>query len=196
MKRKEPILLLPCLAAWLFLCTTICACHGSPSEEMELDAEGAETLPLTLTSPAFSDGTPIPKRHTRDGEDRSPSMEIGTPPQGTVSLALVCDDPDAPAGTWIHWVIFNLPPGTRLIEEGVPQSETLPNGARQGRNDFGKIGYNGPAPPPGPAHRYFFKVYALDTVLDLPPGISQARLSKAMKGHVLAKGELVGTYER
>lgn len=180
----------------LLLCTAACACNGAPPEDEGLAAKTGKILPLQVKSPAFADGAAVPVEYTRDGADRSPPLELGAPPPGTASLALVCDDPDAPAGTWVHWVIFNLPPKTRRLEEGLPPEETLPSGARQGRNDFGKIGYNGPAPPPGPPHRYCFKVYALDTPLDLAPGATKARLLAAMKGHVLAEGSLTGTYGR
>jgi Raf kinase inhibitor-like YbhB/YbcL family protein len=115
-------------------------------------------------------------------------------PVGTKSFALIVDDPDAPAGTWVHWVLFNLPAGTHELAQGVEKKEQLENGALQGRNDFPKIGWNGPCPPPGKPHRYFFKLYALDTVLDLKAGASKADVERAMKGHVLGQGELMGKF--
>jgi Raf kinase inhibitor-like YbhB/YbcL family protein len=118
------------------------------------------------------------------------------PPPGTKSLALICDDPDAPRGTWVHWVLFNLPSQARELEEGVPTRETLGNGAKQGKNDFGNVGYGGPAPPKGKPHRYVFTLYALDVAVDLPPGATMAQLMGAMKGHILAEGQLVGNYGR
>jgi Raf kinase inhibitor-like YbhB/YbcL family protein len=153
---------------------------------------------MQLTSSAFKHGETIPKKYTADGDDVSPPLRWEGSPQGTKSFALICDDPDAPRGTWTHWVLYNLPADLGTLEEGVPQQETQPGGARQGTNSWGKgnIGYRGPAPPPGKPHRYFFKIYALDSVLDQAPGAGKERLEKAMKGHVLAHGELMGTYGR
>src|SRR3989304_2756237 len=120
-------------------------------------------MSIQLTSSAFTDGSPIPARHTCDGPDVSPMLKWSGAPAGTKSFALICDDPDAPAGTWVHWVIYGIPPDTTDLPEGVPPDETLPDGSRQGKNDFGRIGYGGPCPPPGKPHRYYFKIYALDT---------------------------------
>ncbi len=114
-------------------------------------------MTLELTSSAFQEGQPIPQQHTGDGKDVSPALKWTDPPAGTKSFALVCDDPDAPRKTWVHWVLFNVAAESRELGEGVPAQETLPGGARQGKNDFGKIGYGGPAPPRGKPHRYFFK---------------------------------------
>jgi Raf kinase inhibitor-like YbhB/YbcL family protein len=153
-------------------------------------------MSIELTSTAFPPGATIPKPYTGDGADRSPPLRWSEPPPGTTSLALICDDPDAPRGTWVHWVLFNLPAQSRELEEGVPRKDLLDNGAKQGKNDFGKVGYGGPAPPRGKPHRYFFKLYALDVVVDLPAGATKAQLEDAMKGHVLAEGQLMGTYQR
>jgi Raf kinase inhibitor-like YbhB/YbcL family protein len=153
-------------------------------------------MSIGLTSTAFQPGATIPKPHTGDGAERSPPLRWLEPPSGTKSLALICDDPDAPGGTWVHWVLFNLPAPARELEEGVPTTETLDNGAKQGKNDFGKIGYGGPAPPKGKPHRYFFKLYALDVVLELKAGATKAQLVDAMKGHILAEGQLVGNHGR
>src|SRR5262245_28348362 len=117
---------------------------------------------MRLTSPAFTDGNPIPRQHTGDGADSSPALAWDDVPAGTGAFALVCDDPDAPRGTWVHWVLYNLPADARDLPQGVPATPTLPSGARQGKNDFGRIGYGGPAPPRGKAHRYFFRLVALD----------------------------------
>jgi Raf kinase inhibitor-like YbhB/YbcL family protein len=157
---------------------------------------GGSPMSIELTSTAFSKGASIPKQHTGDGTDQSPALHWSEPPTGTTSIALICDDPDAPRGTWVHWVLFNLPAQARDLEVGVPTTETLASGAKQGKNDFGKIGYGGPAPPKGNAHRYFFKLYALDVHLALPPGATKAQLEGAMKGHILAEGQLMGTYKR
>jgi len=151
---------------------------------------------IELTSTAFKSESSIPKHYTGDGADQSPPLHWTEPPSGTKSLALICDDPDAPRSTWVHWVLFNLPPSTRKLEEGVPTTATLDNGAKQGKNDFGNNGYGGPAPPKGKVHRYFFKLYALDVLLDLPSGATKAQLEVAMKGHILAEGQLMGTYNR
>jgi len=153
-------------------------------------------MTLEIKSSAFAAGVTIPKKYTADGPDVSPPLHWGDPPAGTKSLALICDDPDAPVGTWVHWVLWGLPPDTRELPEDVAKTETVLTVAKQGRNDFKKIGYGGPAPPRGPAHRYFFKLYALDTEVDLKPGATKAELEKAMKGHVLAQGELMEKYGR
>jgi Raf kinase inhibitor-like YbhB/YbcL family protein len=153
-------------------------------------------MTLEVTSTAFQSGATIPREYTGDGADRSPPLRWSEPPSGTKSLALICEDPDAPRGTWVHWVLFNLPAQERGLEEGVPREDVLGNGAKQGKNDFGKIGYGGPAPPKGKPHRYFFKLYALDTPLDLPAGATKAQLLEVMRGHVLADGQLMGIYGR
>jgi Raf kinase inhibitor-like YbhB/YbcL family protein len=153
-------------------------------------------MKLDLTSTVFEDGTAIPAQYTGDGEDTSPPLRWSDPPAQTRTFALICDDPDAPRGTWVHWVLFNLPANSRELREGVPTAETLDNGAKQGKNDFGTIGYGGPAPPKGKAHRYFFKVYAVDIILDLPAGATKEQLLAAMKGHIVADGQLMGRYQR
>jgi hypothetical protein len=151
---------------------------------------------IQLTSPAFIYGSRIPDRYTCEGEDVSPPLRWGGVPVETRSLALVCDDPDAPRGTWVHWVLFNLPTEVVELAEGVPPVPELPSGARQGRNDSGRIGYMGPCPPPGKPHRYFFRLYALDIVLGLATGVTKADLEAAMDQHMLGQGTLMGTYQR
>jgi Raf kinase inhibitor-like YbhB/YbcL family protein len=151
---------------------------------------------LVLTSSAIADGQAIPARFTADGADVSPPLAWDRVPEGTRSLSLICEDPDAPRGTWTHWVLFNLPADLRQLDENVPKKPTLPNSAVQGNNDFGKPGYGGPSPPPGKPHRYFFKLYALDTPLQLKPGATRQQLLDAMRGHILDEGQLVGTYGR
>ena len=153
-------------------------------------------MALTLTSPAFSHQTKIPRRYTCEGEDVSPALAWTDPPAGTKGLALINDDPDAPVGTWVHWVIYNIPPTSRGLEEHLPKTEKLPNGAVQGLNDFRRIGYGGPCPPPGRAHRYVFTLSALDTTLSLPAKATKAQLERAMEGHVLVRAELIGLYQR
>lgn len=169
----------------------------TPALAGEPEQEGGSTMRLEITSSAFEDQGTIPKQYTADGQDVSPPLSWPGVPEGTESLALICDDPDAPVGTWVHWVIWNIPSNETGLKEGISAREReLSNGAVQGTNDFRKIGYGGPAPPRGPAHRYFFKLYALDTSLDLAPGAKKDELEKAMKGHVLAEAELVGRYGR
>ena len=155
--------------------------------------DGGKTM--KLTSSAFEDGGKIPAKYTCDGANISPPLTWENPPEGTKTLALISDDPDAPVGIWIHWVIFNLEPKLGGLAEAVPTERTLAHGAKQGINDFRKIGYGGPCPPGG-THRYFFKLYALDTKLELNPGITKSDLLKAMKGHVLEECQLMGTYRR
>lgn len=151
---------------------------------------------LQISSSAFSSNQNIPKKFTCDGADVSPALSWNEPPSGTQSFALIADDPDAPAGIWVHWVLFDLPAGTRSLEEGVPKQDQLSNGAHQGLNDFKKVGYGGPCPPPGKPHRYFFKLYALDAKLNLKSGVAKADVGRAMKDHILGQGELVGRYSR
>lgn len=153
-------------------------------------------MSFSLQSPAFSQGADIPRKFTCDGPDLSPALNWTEPPTGTHSLAIIMDDPDAPVGTWVHWVLYDLPASTRELAEGRAKKDVLDNGGRQGRNDFGRIGYGGPCPPPGKAHRYFFKLYALDAPTDLKSSATKADLERAMKGHVLAQAELMGRYKR
>jgi Raf kinase inhibitor-like YbhB/YbcL family protein len=152
---------------------------------------------LEISSPAFREGEMIPKRFTCQGKDVSPPLKIAPSVKGSVSLVLIMDDPDAPRGTWVHWVLFNLPSDAREIPEAIPARPILPNGAMHGANSWGnrRIGYGGPCPPSG-THRYYFKVYALDAKLNLRPGATIAQVEKAMKGHVMAEGQLMGRYKR
>ena len=153
-------------------------------------------MTIELNSTAFAEGETIPRQYTADGKDVSPPLAWPAPPEATKSLALVCEDPDAPRGTWTHWVLFNLPPETRDLHEGVPPDRELASGARQGKNDFGKIGYGGPSPPRGKPHRYYFKLYALDAALDLPAGATRVQVLAAIQGHVLDEGQRMGLYGR
>lgn len=151
---------------------------------------------MKLTSTAFQEGETIPRQYTADGKDVSPPLTWSGTPAGTRSFALICDDPDAPVGTWVHWVLFNLPADRFDLPEGLPPERTVMGDARQGTNDFKKIGYGGPAPPRGKPHRYFFKLYALDARLELKDGAGKPQLEAAMKGHILAEGRLLGKYGR
>ena len=172
----------------------LAACGGAKEPAAEPGQEGATKL--DLTSAAFTEGDTIPTRYTCDGDDLSPPLSWGAPPAGTGSLALICDDPDAPVGTWVHWVLYDLPPGVTSLAEGIPPDEELAGGGRQGNNSWPRIGYGGPCPPKGSPHRYVFKLYALDTKLNLSPGATNKELLKAMEGHVLAQGQLIGRYGR
>lgn len=160
-------------------------------ETGEFRALGQETaMAITLTSTAFGDGTPIPVKYTCDGADVSPPLAWSGAPAGTKTFALICDDPDAPGKTWVHWVLYNLPGSAGQL------GESTFGGALQGMTDFGRPGYGGPCPPPGKPHRYFFKLYALDGPLSLKAGATKADVERAMQGHVLAQAQLMGTYGR
>ena len=153
-------------------------------------------MKLQLASTAFAEGQPMARKHAFDDQDLSPALQWSGVPPAAKSLALICDDPDAPAGTWVHWVIYDLPPATAGLAEGVAKSPELANGAKQGVNDYKRTGYGGPAPPPGKPHRYFFKLYALDRKMNLKAGATKAQLERAMKGHILAGAEAVGQFQR
>ena len=151
-----------------------------------------------MRSAAFADGAPIPGQYTCEGADRSPPLAWSGAPPATKSFALICDDPDAPGKTWVHWVVYELPGHLTQLPEGIPKTETLeePADALQGMTDFRRVGYGGPCPPPGGPHRYFFKLCALDAALGLRAGATKTQLEQAMQGHVVAEAQLVGTYER
>jgi Raf kinase inhibitor-like YbhB/YbcL family protein len=155
-------------------------------------------MSFALTSTGFAEGDVIPVKHTCDGADRSPPLAWTGAPSGTASYALIADDPDAPAGTWVHWVLYDLPATLSALPENVPKVESPKElgGAVQGKNDSRGLGYAGPCPPPGPAHRYFFKLYALSARLGLKPGASKRDLEHAMNGRVLAAAQLMGKYGR
>lgn len=168
---------------------------GSPAAESAPRAKGA-AVNFVLESPGFGSGEAIPRKYTCDGENHSPPLRWSGAPAGAAGFALVAEDPDAPGGTFVHWLIYDLPAHARELPESVPQTRELPNGARQGQNSFGNIGYGGPCPPPGPAHRYFFRLFALDAKTKLPAGAARAELDRAMKGHLLAQVEWMGKYKR
>jgi Raf kinase inhibitor-like YbhB/YbcL family protein len=151
---------------------------------------------IQLDSPAFDEGGIIPNKYTADGQDVSPPLAWPDAPEGTQGFALVCEDPDAPRKTWIHWVLFNVPGESRELPEGLPREGHLADGSMQGVNDFGKVGYNGPSPPPRKPHRYYFKLYALDARLPEKERLTRDQLRTAMNGHILAEGQLMGTYGR
>jgi Raf kinase inhibitor-like YbhB/YbcL family protein len=163
----------------------------APTEDVMND----ETTTFTLTSPEFMEGEAIPTKFSCDGEDISPRLEWTDPPAGTQSFTLIMDDPDAPIGTWVHWVLFNIPAEARSLPENVPAEPTLADGSLHGKNSWKRTDYGGPCPPGG-THRYFFKLYALDTVLEASPGIDKAKLLRLMEDHILAEAQLMGVYSR
>lgn len=176
------------LAAWLVLAG---ACRAGPAPA----APTVAAATIKLESSAFAADQPIPPKYTCSGQNISPPLAWGDPPAGTASFVLIADDPDAPGGTWVHWVLYNLPASTRALPEAVPSEAELADGARHARNSWNKASYGGPCPPSG-THRYFFKLYALDSMLDLAAGASDSAVVKAMEGHVLASGQLMGTYSK
>jgi Raf kinase inhibitor-like YbhB/YbcL family protein len=152
-------------------------------------------MEIKLQSTAFEDGELIPSKYTCDGKNISPPLKWENIPEETQSIAIICDDPDAPMGIWVHWIIFNLPPETSRLEENFPDDETFPDGTRQGINDFGAVGYGGPCPPAG-SHRYFFKIYALDMLVSLVTVVDKQTLLETIDGHIIAHGQLIGRYHR
>jgi Raf kinase inhibitor-like YbhB/YbcL family protein len=181
------------------------ACRSGTSSSTESQAVAASAARVeskggssmfTLKSPAFANGESIPKQFSCEGSDHSPALAWNAPPSATQSFALVADDPDAPMGTWVHWVLYDLPGNARQLPEAIAKQEKIAGGGTQGTNDFGKIGYRGPCPPLGKPHRYFFKLYALDALPNLKPGSSKAQLEEKMQEHILAQAELMGTYKR
>lgn len=194
MKR---IMLLCCVCA-----LAASAAAQSVDKKRGKDVKRVKKMTFTVTSPAFENNSYIPKKHACGGEDVSPELKWAGLPGGAESVAVIMDDPDAPPGTWVHWVLFNIPASLQGLKENIAKTELLPDGSRQGlvwgvnEDDFSRTGYYGPCPPPGKPHRYFFKVYALDRLLDLPAGATKGALLKAMEGHILARAELVGLYKR
>ena len=151
---------------------------------------------LQITSTAFSEGQPIPAKYSCEGSDISPPLAWTNAPANTKSFALIADDPDAPMGTWVHWVLYDLPANTVGLPEDVAKTQFIAGNAKKGLNSWPRLGYGGPCPPPGKPHRYFFKLYALDRMLELKPGATKKDVEAAMKGHILAEGQLMGTYQR
>ena len=183
---KKPQNSVPCqlygtVFAVLFMSTFCCGKGGN--------------MAITVESSAFASLQSIPAQYTCNGQDISPPLMWKNIPENTKSFAIICDDPDAPGGMWVHWVCYDIPRSVDSIEENIPKTDSLPVGGKQGTTDFGRIGYGGPCPPSG-VHRYFFKVYALDVMLGLPSGKTKKEIERAMKGHIVAQGELVGKYSR
>jgi len=176
------------------LAITISGCERR-KEPMDVNEERSQEMTISVSSEAFEEGGTIPSKYTCDGEDISPPLKWEGIPEATKSIALIADDPDAPMGTWVHWVMWNIPAEANELAENVPPDPELPDGSRQGITDFRRPGYGGPCPPSG-THWYYFKIYALDTLLDLPTSARKADLLKAVEGHVLAEGQLMGKYSR
>lgn len=194
----------------IFLLAAISGCVAEDKEKTALTPSPPTTIPtaienntkevitmqtISILAEAFTAGDTIPREYTCDGSNVSPALSWSGTPSNAKSIALIMDDPDAPGGTFVHWVLFNIPASTQKLPKGIPRNQTLGDGSRQGMTDFGRAGYGGPCPPKG-THRYYFRIYALDTMLNLQPGASREQLDDAMKGHVLAQGELMGKYAR
>jgi Raf kinase inhibitor-like YbhB/YbcL family protein len=182
----------------VFFILLLTGCHsgGQTTGQQPPSSDTPRGSVMTLQSPSFSGGGSIPKKYTCEGSDVSPPLQWSDTPTNAQSFALIADDPDAPAGTWTHWIVYDLPGNLRQLPEAVPKQATIPGGGSQGVNDFGKIGYGGPCPPPGNPHRYYFRLYALDKKLDLKPGATRQQVVDAMQNHILAQAELMGTYKR
>jgi Raf kinase inhibitor-like YbhB/YbcL family protein len=169
--------------------------HKEETKSVTNKTKQEKTMELKITSTAFEDGDMIPKNYTCDGDNVSPELSWSGAPAETKSFSIICDDPDAPVRIWVHWVVYNIPGNSKGIAEAVSTDKKLNNGTLQGLNDFGMTGYGGPCPPRG-THRYFFKVYALDTALTIQEDVTKDVLLASMEGHVLAEGELMGRYSR
>jgi Raf kinase inhibitor-like YbhB/YbcL family protein len=189
-QRRAPLFIFAFAAILLLPCSGRQAAMSSPAPPQ------AQSAGLSVSSPSFSNGGEIPTRFTCSGPDVSPQLSWTEPLAGTKTFALLVDDPDAPAGNWNHWVMWNLPASARSLPEGVGKSRRLPDGSQQGLNDFRKIGYNGPCPPANKPHRYHFQLFALDTKLSLNPDAGKPELEAAMKSHILAQAEWMGTFHR
>jgi len=193
--KRESYLILGYLAV-LSLLMASCSATESQDEVVSSAAEDDAKTTIIVSSTAFREGEKIPVNYTCDGQDVSPELTWSESPEQTEVFALIVDDPDAPGGVFTHWVLFNIPKDTHRFGEGIPIQEQLENGAFQGRNGFGGIGYGGPCPPQGSVHRYQFTLYALDQRLNLKAGASKKQVIDAMQGHILAQGQLTGTYQR
>ncbi len=180
-----------CVGFSFMLTVSTCLAVGKTSKTKTKEGKVA----MQITSSAFKEGGSIPSKYTCDGANISPELKWSNVPQGTKSLALICDDPDAPRGTFVHWVMYDIPPTAAELKEGIPPDTQLANGAKHGMPGFNRPGYGGPCPPSG-THRYFFKLYALDFMPGLPAGATKSDLLKAMEGHILEQAQLMGIYQR
>jgi len=191
--KKRGYLLAPYAAIMFLLLITGCS---SPTAAPQPETDLVVPDRMQISSPSFAYGEMIPTVHTCDNNDLSPQLEWQGFPAETRSLVLIVEDPDAPAGTWVHWVLYDIPPSVTNLPEGIGAEESIPGFGTQGSNDFGNLGYGGPCPPGGNPHRYFFRLYALDTMLELDPGAKRDEVVASMEGHILDQGELMGTYGR
>ncbi|HYM00275.1 MAG TPA: YbhB/YbcL family Raf kinase inhibitor-like protein [Blastocatellia bacterium] len=178
------------------LALLLASCSHKRDETGTANAADSVHGTMVLKSSSFQGMSSIPSEYTCDGPDQSPDLEWSNLPPGTKSLAVICEDPDAPGGTFTHWVVYDIPATETGLPESVSNTPTLPDGARQGKNDFDKLGYGGPCPPSASKHRYFFRIYALDTLLDVPGGASRSRVQRSIESHKLGEGMLAGTYRR
>jgi Raf kinase inhibitor-like YbhB/YbcL family protein len=192
---KSPAILCCALAAALSLCACRKEQQANTSQPSNANAPLTNRAVIKISSTVFPDGALIPRPYTCDGPNVSPSLRWESVPTAARTLAIICDDPDAPAKTWVHWVLYNLPADTKGLIENVPKQEKLAGGGLQGLNDFRQFGYDGPCPPSG-THRYFFKLYALDVELPLESGATKEQLLQAMEGHIVGEGQLMGKYQR
>jgi Raf kinase inhibitor-like YbhB/YbcL family protein len=191
------------IGLWCCALLLCCACQHNQPQRVEnnngatqqAEGNGADKMSIKLTSSAFKDGEMIPVQYTCEGQNISPPLAWDAVPAETKTLALIADDPDAPRGTWTHWVLYSLPPSVKELPMGVPATEEIAAGGRQGKNDFGKVGYGGPCPPSG-THRYYFKLYALNAELNLAAGATKQDLLKAIYGHIIDEGQLMGRYKK
>jgi len=196
MRLKETI----CTAVLVVLATGFAGCDQR-GQEIVASGEGEESMAvkteeIRVSSEAFDNRQAVPRKYTGQGKDISPPLNWESGPKGTETFAIIVDDPDAPGKTWVHWVVYNIPGDVTSLPEGASPGGQLPGEALEGRTDFGKNQYGGPMPPGGESHRYYFKVYALDSAVDLGEGATKQELLDAMDGHVLANGQLVGTYKK
>jgi Raf kinase inhibitor-like YbhB/YbcL family protein len=196
--RTRQRLAAPKLFLSLFVIAAICSTDARSSQGKDAPASDTKgsAKTLELKTSAFKEGETIPKEFTKDGRDVSPAFQWSDPPEGTKTFALICNDPGVGTKGFPHWVIFNIPAQSRNLAGELATDAKLPDGAVQGKNGFGKIGYRGPAPPAGKPHHYHFTIYALDTTLDMQPGANRAQVLEAMKGHIVAEGTLIGVYQR
>lgn len=192
-KRKEKIVAIMKNILILIFITLFMLLNMLPTHAAK---QGKVKIKIKVSSTAFKNGGFLPVQYTCDGNNISPPLNFSSIPEDTQSLALILEDPDAPGGTFTHWIIYNLPGNTTNLTENIPTDDTLENGAEQGVNDFGQIGYGSPCPPPGLPHRYIFKLYALNVKLDLSLGATKKQLLGVMKGHILQEGKLIGHYKR
>ena len=195
--KKVIILTIIVVMSWAILVTCQSSDKADTAKSQDIKKGEVTMIKLDITSAAFKEGETIPTQYTCDGSNVSVPLAWSKAPEGTKSLVLICDDPDAPMGTWVHWVVINLPPELTGLPEGAAiADDSSTAGAIECHNDFGRTIYGGPCPPKGPAHRYFFKLYALDTTLSLTKDADKADVEQAMKGHILAQGQLMGKYGR